>query len=102
MLKMTGLRLAAILAGLIVLAAPVRADDHDGDHDRARIAREAGDVVPLDRVLAAVARDEQGKVIDVDLEREHGRFVYEVKLLTPDGRRRKVFYDAKSLERIQR
>ncbi len=100
MSKMTFRTIPVLLLACLALAAPARADDRD--HDRARIAREAGEVVPLERLLAEVARTEPGKVIDVDLERGHGRYVYEVKLLAPDGRRRKILYDARTLERVER
>lgn len=96
---MTAKLLAFAIAVFVAAAGPAAAD---GDHDRARRAREAGEIAPLDRVLAEVARTEPGRVIDVDLEREHGRYVYEVKLLSPEGRRRKLRYDAKSLERLDR
>jgi uncharacterized membrane protein YkoI len=92
---------AAILtvaALALALPADVRAD---GDHDRARRARDAGEIAGLDRLLAEVARNEPGKVVDVELERDHGRYVYEIVLISPEGRRRKVKYDARSLEPLQ-
>ncbi len=97
---MAGKLLATMLVGaFLVLAGGAHAD---GDHDRARRAHMAGEIVGLDQLLAAVARDQPGKVIDVELERERGRFVYEVKLITPEGSRRKLKYDARSLERLAR
>jgi uncharacterized membrane protein YkoI len=102
MRTMTRKLTAAILtAAALVLALPasVRAD---GDHDRARRAREAGEIAGLDRLLAEVARNDPGKVIDVELDRDQGRYVYEIVLIAPDGRRRKVKYDARSLERLER
>lgn len=100
MIPMPGKLLATILVGaFLVLAGSAYAD---GDHDRARRAHLAGEVVGLDQLLAAVARDRPGKVIDVELERERGRMVYEVKLITPDGRLQKMKYDARSLERLAR
>ncbi len=92
------LALAAVGA-LLACAGPARAD---GDHDRARRAREAGEIAGLDRLLAAVARDQPGKVVDVELERKGGGYVYEIKLIAPDGNRRKLHYDARTLERLAR
>lgn len=91
--------LAVLLALAAAVPAPARAD---GDHDRARRARAAGEIAGLDRLLSRIAAEQQGRVIDVELERSRGRYVYEVKLLTPDGRRRKVRYDAVSLDPIVR
>jgi uncharacterized membrane protein YkoI len=89
---------AALLAALlaVVLAAgtaPVRADS---DHDRARRAFESGQVAPLADILAAVDRDFVGRVIAVELERDDGRWIYEIKLLTPGGAIIKLIYDAAS------
>lgn len=87
---------AALLAGIGTGAA--RADPEYGhgeyDHDRARAALERGEVRPLAEVLAAVEAAVPGDIIEVELEREHGRLVYEIKLIEPDGHVREVYVDA--------
>ncbi len=76
----------------------------DSDHDRARQALQAGEVLPLATILARVAREHAGKVLDVELDRDKGdgvvRWVYKVKVLTPSGIRLKLRMDAKSGELI--
>jgi len=57
----------------------------DADHDRARQAVEAGDILPLRAILERVERDYPGQVMEVELEREKGEWVYEVKLLRKGG-----------------
>lgn len=61
----------------------------DPDHDRARRALEAGEILPLVTVLQRVERDHAGQVLDVELERENdglnARWVYKIKLLRPGG-----------------
>jgi uncharacterized membrane protein YkoI len=61
----------------------------DTDHDRARRALEAGEILPLATVLQRVERDHVGQVLDVELERENdgpiARWVYKIKLLRPGG-----------------
>ena len=73
-----------------------RADD---DHDRARQALEAGEVLPLRTILERVEREYPGQVIDVELERGHGhgheRWIYEVKVLRAGGNLIKLKVDAK-------
>ncbi len=69
---------------------------HDRDHDRARRAVQAGEVLPLQEVLSRLARRQPGQVLEVELERESGRWVYEIKLLQPDGRLRKLQVDARN------
>ncbi len=69
-------------------AAPGWADDHH-DHDLARQAFEAGEVLPLAKILEQVAREFPGQVLDVELERDKKMdgqlWVYKVKVLRADG-----------------
>ena len=64
---------------------PASAADH-GDHDRARAAVEAGQIRPLAELLADVERRYVGRVIETDLDREDGRWIYQFKLMPPTGR----------------
>jgi uncharacterized membrane protein YkoI len=79
-----------VLSLVLALARPVAADV---DHERARKAFEAGEIVSLASILATVDRTQKGQVVEVELEREAGRWVYEVELLTPDGRVIELLYD---------
>lgn len=86
------LRLATLLVLLAGAALPpARADS---DHDRARAALQAGQVLPLKTVLERLEREHPGQVLEVELEPEHGRWVYEVRLLQDDGRLVKLELDA--------
>lgn len=64
------------------------------DHDRARAAVQAGEVLPLPALLERLQRTHPGRVLELELEREHGRWIYEVKLLQPDGQLLKLEVDA--------
>lgn len=97
-------RLAAGVLVLLVAAllpAGGGAQDAPGiHHDRARAARERGEVLPLERILAIVERDFPGRVIEVELERENGRLIYEIELLLADGRVLEAEFDAQSGELV--
>jgi uncharacterized membrane protein YkoI len=88
------------LVGLIlsvVLALPTHAhaeDVSDHDHDRARRALEAGEILPLKTVLERVRLDTPGEVMEVEMERKNARWVYEVKVLRPGGALVKLVLDA--------
>jgi len=71
-------------------------DDDDHDHDRARQAVVRGEIKPLAEILTRLAKDLPGRVIGVDLEREGGRYVYELTVVSADGRVREVNVDARS------
>jgi two-component system OmpR family response regulator len=55
------------------------------DHDRARQAVEAGDVLPLRTILDRLEHEYPGQVMEVELDREKGEWVYEIKLLRKGG-----------------
>lgn len=71
-------------------------DDDDDDHDRARAALRAGDIRPLSEILDAAAREYPGQVLEVELEHEHGAWIYEMKVLAKDGAVLKLEYDART------
>ena len=70
------------------------------DHDRARQALEAGEVLPLHTILVRVEREQPGQVLDVELEREHegnrDRWIYEIKMLRSGGALVKLKVDARN------
>lgn len=83
----------ALLA--IAIALPATAAFADSDHDKARAALVAGEIQPLPKILQQVAQQYPGDVLEVELEREHGRWVYEFKILQSDGKLLKLDVDAK-------
>lgn len=95
-----GALVTALLAALLAVY-PAHAGER-GDHERARAALKAGEVLPLHRVLEQVRREHPGDVLEVELERESGRWVYELKLLQPNGALLQLDVDARSGEVIER
>lgn len=70
---------------LLLLPAPLAAQDRR-DHERARAALEAGQIRPLTDILTEVERRYRGRVIEADLERDDDQWLYELKILPPNGR----------------
>lgn len=96
----------AALAALLWLAAagPGATTAHagrPGDHERARAAVQAGEVLPLPVLLERLGRTHPGQVLELELEREDGRWIYELKLLEPGGRVAKLEVDARTAEVIK-
>ena len=71
--------------GVFSLGAPPGAQEQR-DHERARAALEAGQIRPLSDLLAEVERRFRGRVIEADLERDDAQWLYELKILPPNGR----------------
>ncbi|MBI4984889.1 MAG: PepSY domain-containing protein [Rhodocyclales bacterium] len=86
--------MAALLLGLAA-ALPARADDAR-DHDRARQALEQGEILPLRTILESVERDTPGQIMEVELDRDEGRWIYEIKVLRTGGSLVKLSIDARS------
>lgn len=93
-------RWALALLALVALAGAAQASDDD--HDRARQAVQAGEVLKLSTVLERIAPRHPGQVLEVELEREHSQWVYEIKLLQSGGRLVKLQVDARTGEVIER
>lgn len=91
----------ALVLAAAMAATGVRASS-DSDHDRARDAVQAGQVLPLKTVLERLEREHPGQVLELELERDDGRWIYEVKLLQSGGRLVKLELDARSGEVLKR
>ena len=98
MSEQTRARLSWLFVGLTAIAAAmlftqgatVGASD---DHEVARELRHGGDILPLTELLERAELSGM-RVLEAELEREHGRLVYELELLDADGRVHERLFDA--------
>jgi Peptidase propeptide and YPEB domain len=83
-------------AGLALSPAGGHGKDKDrgGDHERARDALQASEVLPLATLLEQLRRSHPGQVLEIEIDREDGRLIYEVKLLHANGQLLKLELDA--------
>lgn len=86
--------LVAVLTLMLLVTGVSRADD-EHDHDRARQALEAGEILPLRGILEGIERDHPGQIMEVELEHKDEGWRYEVKLLREDGTLFKLKIDAR-------
>ncbi len=94
--------LAATL--LIALAPATMARDHDEHRrDEVRRAVEVGEIKSLADILTAVRGKLPGEVVRVEIERDDGRWRYELRVVDDKGRLYEVEIDARSgeIERIK-
>lgn len=89
--------LAALAAALIltVTVGGVASAGETSDHERAREALEAGEILPLRTILERIERDYPGRVMEVELERSREGWIYEIKLLRRGGALVKLEVDAR-------
>lgn len=88
---------AFLMAALAVVGAAAASDDHD----RARRAVDEGRILPLKDILSRAQEAYPGQVIEAELEDEGGAIVYEIKILTADGRVMKLYYKAATGELLK-
>jgi len=87
-----------INVGLVLLpvARPAAFAHEEHDEDQAREALVQGEIVTLDRVVAGLGDIAPGEVCEIELERENGIWIYEFKVISPDGRMLEVRIDGKT------
>jgi len=92
-----------VLASLVLtgLVQPPAWGSDSRDHERARAAVEAGQVLPLATLLERLRRTHPGQVLELELERDDGRWIYEVKLLQANGQLLKLDIDAATAQVLQ-
>lgn len=82
---------AALASGLAVLAA----DQKQTQPDAVGVQNAAG-ILPLEEILQRVKAQNPGRVVETDLEHKHGRYVYEIDVVSNDGVKKELKYDAKT------
>ena len=92
----------ALAAGLFVAAGTARADHEEDEIHRVLRAHK---IVSLQQLLAHVHRDFHARILKVELAqtryRGQLRWIYEAKIMTPEGNVLEVEYDANSLELLE-
>ncbi|MBT8440162.1 MAG: hypothetical protein HKP55_01850 [Gammaproteobacteria bacterium] len=81
-----------LMAGLIVFYSwlPVFASD---DHDEVRDLKNRGEIIALYELINKAGLTEV-KILEAELEREHGKLVYELEFLDAEGRVFEQYFDA--------
>ncbi|MEW5755502.1 MAG: PepSY domain-containing protein [Pseudomonadota bacterium] len=67
-----------------------------GNHNEAYELRKSGKILPLEQILKQNRGEARGKVLEVELERKRGAYVYEVLMLDQKGEVWEIYFDAQS------
>ena len=87
-----------LTAVLVIIALPALAQEDLPDHERAEEAVAQGMFLSLADVLARLARTHPGEAIEVELDDEDGVTVYDLGLITADGRLLEIEVNARTGE----
>lgn len=101
MLTRAKLTLATIFALSVLGAGAPWAAIADNDHAAARKLRESGEILSLEDIAERARRAKAGKILEIELDRERGRFVYEVEVLDQGGQVWELKLDAKTGDLIK-
>ncbi|GAB0056813.1 hypothetical protein SIID45300_01125 [Candidatus Magnetaquicoccaceae bacterium FCR-1] len=71
-------------------------EDRHRDHDRARELVRAGEILPLERILEHDPRARGRRILEVELENKHGRWIYEIEVKDEGGRVMELEFDART------
>ena len=83
----------ALVAGTISYQA--MASEELGQAEIRELVRQ-GEILPLETILARFPPKEYGKLLDLEVEREHDSIIYEFDFLRADGRILEVEVDARN------
>jgi uncharacterized membrane protein YkoI len=72
--------------------------DEDHSYDRARRATERGEILPLEAIYERALARSPGRVLEAELERKGGLWVYELKVLDDHGGLFELYLDASTGE----
>lgn len=98
--------IAASLCAVLLAMPSVAASDDDDDDDASSQQDEARDAVkrglarPLQEVLAFVAKTIKGDIVEIELDEDDGRYLYEIEYVAPSGQLMEIKIDARTLDVI--
>lgn len=70
--------------------------------DQVHRLKEAGDIMSLETLLQRVRRDYPGRVIEIEIEKDNGRYVYELEIVDNEGIVWEIELNARTSELIKR
>lgn len=87
----------SFLIAVLLVALPAHADDDR----RIRQLQRNGEILSLEKIFTAARAVKAGRIVDVDLDKEDGRYVYEIELLDASGRVWEMEFDARTGDLLQ-
>jgi hypothetical protein len=90
-----GLSAVMIVAAVFAVTGTAWSDKKEGKK-KGKAAMAASLKVPIEQAIKAAADKTGGKVIEAELEHKHGKTVWEIEVVTPDGKTVEVHVDADS------
>lgn len=85
----------AVVCDVSIPYAYADSDDSGRSHQRSiRKAVQQKKILPLGRIKRYIEKKTNSEIIHIELERKHGQWVYEFKIVDRRGRLREIYVDA--------
>jgi uncharacterized membrane protein YkoI len=72
------------------------------DHERIHSLKEAGKILSLESLIETIRRENPGRIIEIELDDDDGRYVYELELVDEQGIVWDLEVDARTGERLKK
>lgn len=99
-MKPSNLITVTLLAGLFTTGAALASDRID--HNEIYQLRQSGEIMSMEKVLEHARTIQPGQLIEAELDREKGSYVYELKIIDADGKMHELELDARTGELLKR
>ncbi len=93
---------AAAMAAIMLFSTGVANADSRLRQNEVRQLRESGKILPMEEILTRVRSIQPGQVVEIELDREKGAYVYEVKVIDDKDTIHKLELDAGNGEVLRR
>lgn len=93
---------ATAIATIALLAGGAANADSRVRQTEVRQLRESGKILPMEEILTRVRNVQPGQIVEIELDRKKGAYVYEVKLIDDKDTIHKLELDAGSGEVLRR
>jgi uncharacterized membrane protein YkoI len=91
----SGFSITPVILALLI-SVPAYIAQADDDYLEAKRLRDRGEIKSLEEILKNARRAYPGRILEVELEDEEGRIIYELEILGHDSIVRKIHIDARS------
>jgi len=97
-------RISILLICICISCLPgiLLAGDKGDDHLKARQLVQEGTILPLEQIIELTKLQHPGRILEVEFEQEHDRYVYEIELVDEKGQVWELEYDAETGELIEK
>lgn len=86
----------------LVLAAFAAVPTYADPLDDLFYPADSNGLLPIERMIEQTRASVPGTILEVELEHEHGKLVYEVEVLTADNKKVEIEYDARTGAELSR